>query len=209
MKKIFALVLAVGSIFALAGCNKGEPGASSFTDLKKNQTLYIGKDGVYQNYVEEETSTEYLTCEVKVTYTLERSSYEFSSVPCVEYDSYYYYWETTKIEDEVELGEKKTKRTYTYSYLPFGSDNENIALKTSSKVQVSYDYKGGFVTKDREVKYELNGYFADWDELCDESSELADLIDISESKKYYVDTTTPVQVSSSVKTYTGTYYYFG
>lgn len=202
MKKLLALLLVILSAFFITACNKDN--ANEFTDLKQNETLYVG-DNTFVNVVNEVTTKEYLTYVANYEYVLRRSSY--SNSDSIYINNYYYYWSITETTDEAYLGEKTTKSTITHSYLTYGENECDIAVKTIYTTSVDYDYDGGMQEKDFAYSVNLNGYFASLDELKTASTELASKINVSGKKKYYVDTTTPELKDVNVENYTSTYYY--
>jgi hypothetical protein len=179
-----------------------------FTPLGNDMTLYVGANGVFTNYEIENKTEEYLSYLSSVTYTLRRSSYRYSEeIPYVEYDGYYYYWETDNIYEEIMLGEKTVKNTYEYAYMPYGEKN-NINVRLTRTTETTYDYEGGFISKDFDYTVDVGYYFDSWNELRMLCPELAKRINTTGTKKYYVDVTTPTSISYNTESFTETYYYF-
>ncbi len=205
-KRWTALVLGVLCCGAVAACEKeAEETGNSFTELKSGQTLVVGGEK-YLNIVDEETEKDYLTYVSCVTYTLIKTTYGFEN--CVEYKGSYYYWKVEEIKDEHYLGISTNKYTIQYSYLEYGEKEENIAIKRKLIEEKTVSYKGGWISLDRKVEIELNGYFVDVSALKVLSSELYEQIDNSTENKYYVDVTTPSKVTIDYENYPNTYYYF-
>ena len=218
MKKLLLLSLSVLLVFTLISCNTSgvsdperETNPSEinrYIPLDNDVTLYVGSNKTYTNYEVESITPEYLNQLVSVTYTLRRSSYANGyDIPYVEYENYYYYWNTENTHEEILLGSKTVKTTCRYEYMPFGEAN-NINIRTIRTTETTYDYEGGFVTKDFDYTVDVGYYFDSWEDLQEKCPDLAKQINTSGSKKYYVDVTSPNTVTYDTYTATDTYYYF-
>ncbi len=201
MKKFVALILGVLSCFVFFACSSDY----TFVALNDNQTLVVG-NSKYYNTTEEVTTTDSYTYIVETTFTLRRSSYRYDDY--VEYNGYYYYWDTEDVTATATLGKSTLKNTTKYYYLTYGADKENIRVKKVTETSKSYDYQGGFRTHNRTINYNLNGYFDSISNLEIVCPELLAKIDNVETKKYYVDTTTPNRISTNYYGGSDTYYYF-
>lgn len=213
MKRILILTLTALMLLACTSCTgmKDETNVTEinrFIPLENDLTLYVGANGVFTNYEIENKTEEYLTYLSSVTYTLRRSSYSYGEdIPFVEYEGYYYYWETDNIYEEIMLGEKTVKNTYEYAYMPYGEKN-NINVRLTRTTETTYDYEGGFISKDFDYTVDVGYYFDSWNELRMLCPELAKRINTTGTKKYYVDVTTPTSISYNTESFTETYYYF-
>jgi len=207
MKKIAILLICLFSIFSFAACGGGKE-TEEFQKLELGQTLFVGNNNMFKNYIDAEATKEYLSYEKSVTYTLNRTNFN-GGTSYVPYNGYYYYWSSpTTITDQELLGIKTIYTSYKYSYLPYGQNNENIVVKTTITVETNFDFVGGFITKERECITKLNNYFESIDDMKAKCPDLLAKIDLEESKQYYVDTTLPAISSSSRQTFTSTYFYF-
>lgn len=204
MKKIAALLSCSFLVLGLATACKDKTETNSFTDLKKDEALFVGTEDTFVNLENTKKETVSLSYTVSVKYSLVRSSYEHSNA--IEYEGYYYYWNTAETTDEAILGNKTTTTTLTHSYLPYGQD-ENIVVRSETKTTTSYDYKGGWIEKDFSYELNLNNYFSNFAALKTACPELASKIDVSGKKKYYVDVTTPEKTYVQMETFESTYYY--
>ncbi len=216
MKRILILTLAALMLLTCTACNaakdtEDETTAAEinrFTAMENDVTLYVGANAVFTNYEIENKTEQYLTYLISVTYTLRRTSYNFSEeIPSVEYDGYYYYWETDDVYEEILLGERTVKNTYEYAYMPYG-DKNNISVRMIRTTETTYDYEGGFISKDFDYTVDVGHYFDSWSELRMLCPELAKLVNTTGTKKYYVDVTTPTTTSYNTESFTDTYYYF-
>lgn len=203
MKKLLLIFIALAMSFSIVACGSHK----EFVELGADKVLVIGNTGErFMNHISENETVSTLTYALSVTHTLHRSSYSYSTNGSyVQHDGYYYYWDTETQYETEELGKKTTKNTFTYSYLPYG-DDENIAVKTTVLTEVSYDYSGGWIEKNVNVSTDLNGYFSSFAILKAACPELAEMIDVSTTRKYYVDVTTPKSIYND-ETYYNTYYY--
>lgn len=200
-KKLLCSCLSLISVLAVTGCDKN---MNKFKDLEKGQVIDIGGTR-YTNYEVTETNQYDFYYYTNFVYNLRRYSYNVTNA--INYDGYYYLFETTSTQDHEILGDYIEKTTYNYAYLSYGKEAENVALKTTVKNSVEYKYKGGFISKDFTYTLQLNGYFANYEKMAELCEELAHTIDISGTRKYYVDVTTPVTSTTTVNKYTNTYYY--
>ena len=201
MKKTLILLILTLTVFALASCAK----SNEFIALDKDEVLVIGNDQKsFMNYEDETEEISTLNYTLSVTYTLQRYSYQRYGDE-VYYKNYYYRWNTETCQETEMLGTKTVKQSYTYSYLPYGED-EKIVVKATVSTNTSYDYEGGWVEKPVEVIINLNGYFSDISAIQTNCPELAEIISLESTRKYYIDTTTPDEISSSKEFY-NTYYY--
>ena len=203
MKKLVVFLSCLVLLLATAtGCTKKE--TNSFIDLKKKQSLFVGADNSFVNSEITTTTESSLTYTLSVAYTLRRATYFVEN--SVSYQSYYYYWEVGEVTDNQILGNKTVTTSTTYSYLPYGED-ENIMVKAKTEVKTEYSYKGGWVEKSFAYQTNLNGYFSSFSTLENFCPELADNIDTSGTKKYYIDVTTPTATYINVEDFKATYYY--
>lgn len=208
-KKILALVMATLSISCLFACN--DDGSTStpvktFTALANDETLHIGTRTPLINMTSTDTQEMYFSYVIDYVYTLHRTSYSYSNENYISYGGYYYYWTTTSTSTEAYLGTKTTVTTVSYSYLPYAQD-ECIAVKYTTLTETSFNYQGGFFNRNFNYNLVLNDYFLSYNDLKEQVPELANQIDVSKSKRYYVDTVVPTQKSVSTQTYTDTYFY--
>ncbi len=206
MKKLFIFLLCLVSIFSLAACSKETNVTNKFAPIGE-KTLFVGSSENFTNVTDELEEEQYLTYLTDVTYTLHRLTSN-QGIDTVLVGGYYYYWTADQTTDEHYLGKCTTTTTVTHSYFTFGEKHENVAVKTERVLKKSYNYQGGFINKSFTHTTNLNGYFASFDALKEASPELAAKIDISGSKKYYVDTTYPTRTTSSTQQFTNTYFYF-
>ena len=203
MKRIILVLVAIIMCFSLMSCG-GFNNTNTFIPLKDNEVLNVGGNSVqYMNYQDEREEVQTLTYNIEVTYNLLRSSY--SSSDYIYYNGYYYYWSMTTKSESEELGKKTTKYTYTYSYLPYGED-ENVVVKSKVYAQTTYDYKGGWVERETKVTINLNGYFSTFDVLNEKCPELAKKVDKNTVRQYYIDVITPDSVNTTTEKYTTFYY---
>lgn len=203
MKKLLIVVLVLASVFTFVACSGG--GANTFIDLNQNQSLYVGSQD-FVNTTTEQTEEMYLTYDAYYKYTLYRS-YSQNGTDYIQIGDYYYYWSTQTTTNDLHLGTKTTKSTVKYSYLPYGEDGCNVAVKTTYNTIVSCDYSSGMIETTFAYVIDFNGYFESLAALKSESKELANLIDISGTKKYYVDGDFKDISNYTVDRYTNTYYY--
>lgn len=210
MKRMLALALIAVMALSFVACNMGGSvdGINHYIPLEHEQTLNVGGQNVYVNNERETVTEEYLTYLVSATYSLRRTSLILdSNTPYVSYEGDYYYWVSDFVYDEELLGEKKVVTSNTYEYLPYGEAHSHISVRQTQKVETTYDYEGGFVTKPFEYTVQLSYDFNSFTDLEEKCPELARLIDTTGSKKYYVDVTTPTTVKYNTSSYTDTYFY--
>ena len=91
--------------------------------------------------------------------------------------------------------------------MPYGEKN-NINVRLTRTTETTYDYEGGFISKDFDYTVDVGYYFDSWSELRMLCPDLAKHINTTGTKKYYVDVTTPTSVSYNTDSFTETYYYF-
>ena len=201
MKKLFALFIALVLTFCFVSCQT----PNQLIRLNNDEVLIVGNNvGIFKNYVDTNELIQYINYTVSVTHKLNRSTYS-SNTNSVLFGGYYYYWSTTETEETETLGTATIKTTYTYEYLPY-SENEQILVKTIVKTEYSYPYEGGWIEKPVEVFINLNGYFSDFADLQSKCPELAQKIDTNQTRKYYVDTSTPATITSSERFYDNYFY---
>jgi len=203
MKKNHFVLLAVLTTI-LAGCSSST--YRSYQDLPNNKVLTVGGTKLL-NYSDVNTTPVNLSYTFSVGYTLSRYLYNPGSGDIVQYNNYYYLWTVSATAEQEELGNKTTSTDYKYAYLVY-SENEALSVKTTISTETSYNFNGGWIIKNFDFTTELNGYFASFSALKAAVPELAAKIDVSGTKKYYVDVTTPKTVATSYQQYT-TFYYFG
>lgn len=205
MKKVLALLLCLLSSFGLVAC-KGE-GGNSLVSLGKDETLVVGEKK-FVNVTDTTTQQSMLAYISRKKYVLCRSASALGLTRFVRYSDGFYYWDVEKEYDERVIGKETIVSTITYSYLPFGQDNENILVKKTVEMAKSFDYKGGEIEIKPEVKFVLNGYFSSIDTLRESCVELYNLLGDYKTENYYIDVTVPDETTVSYEQFTDTYYYF-
>lgn len=208
LKKIGVMSILFASMFSLVGCEKetekeeNSEEVRELTSLKNNEVLVVGSES-FSNYVDVNTTISVITYTKEIVYSLYRTSYDRTN--SVNYNGYYYSWESNRVEDELLLGSKRQTTEYTYKYLAY-EDNQKILVKSVVKTSYKYSYTGGWKVIDPKYTFDLNGYFESTDDLMEKCPLLMQQINTSETYRYYVDTNTPEYISNNKNTYT-TYYY--
>lgn len=209
MKKkisIFLMIcLLIPCVFMLCACNNKDL-TTSLTLLKQDQTLNIGTNIKLKNYKETKTEEFYLECPVSANVVLRRTLTN-NRPDCAEYNNQWYYWEVTTITDNFLIGNKTIITSGTYSYLFFGTDNNNIVVKTTTKVETKYDFTTKEFSKECAITYNLNGYFFSIHELQSKAPDLYSKLTISDTNKFYIQEP-KTTYSYSEDTYKDTYFYF-
>lgn len=215
-KKILSLVLIacvlIPSVFVLGACQtKGDDSqkesVSTFTQLAKDKTLYVGSYGIFKNSQYSTTEECYLTYPVSAKLTLSRSYYKQNDYD-IEYNGYWYRWSAPEYtETNVLLGNKTITTTKTYSYVTYGVENKDITVKTKTEVKTKFDFTPGQIQKITDIQYVLNDYFSSINDLMIECQELYKKVGIKTTNKYYV-TTPKTTYTYTENTYTNTYFYF-
>ena len=209
MKKLVVLLLIVGTLLSLVACSK-EDVLNKYLPLKAGYTLNVGESNKFVNSekkaVEPVTQNRVISVEYVLKYAIEPT--EGDGITYESYSGKYYYWQKVETRDDVILGEKTTTTKTTYEYLVYG-EKENIAVRTVTEVETTYNFKGGF----EDYKYDKT-YDIDVISLADTIEELKDYLPVltqqyvtETTNKYYVDVTTPTSRSYSESNYTSTYFY--
>lgn len=224
MKKLVAILLGVLSLCCLFGCKDKKAEINKFTNLENNKTLFVADPALpapVRSLANVETSTtekEYLTVLKSIKYVLHNDGFEGLPNAVKVGEKWYYWTETDVVTDEVELGERTDKTTIQYSYMTYGEDKENIAVKTTITEKTTLAYKdayknGGLVAINFSVEFDFTNAseFANFAAVQTASAELAGKIDADGSMSYYIDVTVPEYVDTSISNYlsvNGCYYYF-
>ncbi len=194
MKKFICFLLLAITILPLFSCTNDIETNNTFTRLKDNEVL-TANNSRYMNLETETETIQELEYIISVSYTLYRSSYSPSSTnTSIYYNGYYYYWIASSITEKEQLGLQTVKSTTVYEYLPL-VESESVVIRSITKTETTFDYKGGWIEKDVEVKTNLSGFFSSFDILKTDCPELAELIDTDNTRKYYIDVTVPDNIT--------------
>ncbi len=182
--------------------------STSFCLLEKNQTLNIGSNTKFTNSIDTRTEEYYLTYPVSATVNLRRySSNSYNNTELVQYGSSWYWWEVTTNNDNILLGHKIITTTKVYSYLVYGTDNTDIVVKSTTRVETTYDFQTGSYSKPCDITYNLNGYFTSISVLKSQAPELYNALTVSSSNNFYV-AEIKTTYNYTENTYNNTYFYF-
>ena len=212
-KKILSLLLLVCLLvpcsLVLTGCKDKEPDKfATFTELGAGDTLFVGQSAKFKNYRSADVEDYYLTYPALAIASLARTTSSSYSYDSVYYNGYYYYWNIEKTNENLLLGQKTTVTSKSYSYMIYGKDNTNIVVKTTTKIETTYNFKCGMIEKPCEVVFDLNGYFGSVSDLKTKSLDLYNKVQVSDTTKHYI-AAPKTTYSHSENTYNDTYFYLG
>lgn len=209
MKKILFPALVFLLLAALLACTScggvgPEKQTRAFTPLEKGEVLCVGGNKRFTNSQESLTEEVTLTVTDKATYTLVRSLYAYAE-DCVSYSGYYYYWTTSEQTSDKILGEKTTSTYTVYSYLPYGEDL-GVAVRAEKTVKTEVSYTGGWEEYPVDVDVKFSGYFLSMEDMREKCPALAEQIDASSVRQYYVRDVFPKEVTAHEEYYENYYY---
>ncbi len=200
MKKIIAVIFCVIlSVFAIS-CKD----IAKFTDLKNNETLYVGQN-ILENYDDGSVTTDsYLTYVKSRTYTLSRSSYN-GYTDSVYYNGYYYYLSYDETTGQELLGTKTISTRYYYSYLISGN-GEMITVKKTTVTTYTYSYDTKTIEKPCNYTLNLSGYFT-VNSFKTALPSLWEKVNTSTTELYQINAETRINTSINRSSYKDTHFY--